>query len=121
MCRYSKRRGLLGDLTKKVGDLRKKRSGRGAGNKSALLGAQAGGGKGRGSRGPAKESSETLGMDDDDMVKMQEQVLRQQDQSLTTIHDQVKRVNMIAENIRDEVGARQATFPVPSQSLILSW
>ena len=93
---------MLGDLTKKVGDLRKKRSGKGAGNKSALLGAQAGGGKGRGSRGPVKETSETLGMDDEDMVKMQEQVLRQQDQSLDKIHAQVKRVNMIAENIRDE-------------------
>ena len=99
---YNKRRGMLGDLSKKTGDLRKRRSGRGAAKKSDLLGAQAGGGKGRGSRGPAKETSETLGMDDEDMVRMQEQVLKQQDQSLDQIHSQVKRVNMIAENIRDE-------------------
>ncbi len=99
---YNKRRGMLGDLTKKTGDLRKRRNGRGGANKSDLLGAQAGGGKGRGSRGPAKETSETLGMDDEDMVRMQEQVLKQQDQSLDQIHAQVRRVNMIAENIRDE-------------------
>ena len=72
---YNKRRGLLGDLTKKTGDLRKKRSGKGGGGKkSDLLGGQAGGGKGRGSRGPVKETNETVGLDDDDMVSMQEQV-----------------------------------------------
>ena len=58
---YSERRGLLGTLTKKTGDLRKRRNGRGAAKKSDLLGAQAGGGKGRSSLGPAKETSETLG------------------------------------------------------------
>jgi hypothetical protein len=101
---YNKRRGLLGDLTKKTGDLRKRRATRGGAKKSDLLGGQAGGGKGRGSRGPVKETSETLGMDDEDMVQVQEQVLKQQDQSLDAIHAQVRRVNMIAENIRDEGG-----------------
>ena len=98
---YNKRRGLLGNLTKRVSDLRKRRSQKGGAAKSDLLGGK-GGGAGRGVRGPVKEDSTTVGMSDADMVQVQEQVLKQQDQSMDAIHAQVRRVNMIAENIRDE-------------------
>jgi hypothetical protein len=99
---YGARRGKLGDLVKKAADLRKRRKQRGqSANKSALMGGRGGGGAGP-PRVKPKEDSNTIGLADSDLVQVQEQVMRQQDQSLDTIHAQVRRVNEMARNIGDE-------------------
>lgn len=101
---YQKRRGMLGDLSKKTRDLKSQWKSKGqSGAKGALMGSSSGGGnRSSPGRGPPREDSTTIGMSDGDMVQAQEQVLKQQDQNLDQIHGMVRKVNEIARNIGDE-------------------
>jgi hypothetical protein len=100
---YQKRKGQVMSLAKSAGDLKKLRQQKGRNaDKGSLMGGGSPGGGTKISRGPAKENSNTIGLSDGDMVQMQEQVLRQQDQDLSKIHDAVRRVGQIASNINDE-------------------
>jgi hypothetical protein len=102
---YARRRTKVGEMRKTCSDLEKMWRAKGnTRSKNDLLGGNINrGGSGGPSRsGPAQEDESTIGMSNDGMLGMQQQVLKQQDQTFEDIHAGIRRVKLIGENIRDE-------------------
>eukprot|EP01051_Picozoa_sp_SAG22_P004313 SAG22_NODE_228_length_14619_cov_4.604132_1_plen_240_part_00 len=101
---YTKRRTAIGEMRKQCSDLEKMWRAKGnTRTKNELMGSSPRGGAGPVSRSdPVREDESTIGLSNDGMLGMQQQVLRQQDQQFEDIHSGVRRVKLIGENIRDE-------------------
>lgn len=100
---YDKRRTQVGEMRKTCSDL--ERMWRSKGNtrtKNDLMGSSPRGGGPTSRSDPVREDESTIGLSNDGMLGMQQQVLRQQDKQFDDIHSGIRRVKLIGENIRDE-------------------
>eukprot|EP01052_Picozoa_sp_SAG31_P014816 SAG31_NODE_932_length_10913_cov_3.933235_17_plen_236_part_00 len=98
---YNRRRSAVGEMRKITSDLEKMwRSKDNSRSKNELMGASA---RSPASKsGPVREDESTVGVSNEGLLTMQQQVLRGQDKQFDDIHAGIRRVKLIGENMRDE-------------------